>query len=260
MTDMLLYHLDSDVATLTLNRADTLNSLDLATIDALLSGLDRAIADGARALVLTGSGRAFSSGADLGAGSLADTRSEDIDLGAAMRSHYNVLIERLRTLPIPVVIAVNGIAAGGGAALALAGDLVIAARSASFRYLFIDIGLMPDMGATWQLPRLVGRARARGLALLGDPLDATTAAQWGLIWQVVDDEALASTAQALAVRLAAKSPAALTETRAALDAALDADLPTQLAREAEGQTRLGRDPGFIKAVTAFLAKRTRKPG
>ena len=101
-----------------------------------------------------------------------------------------MLVERLRSLPIPVVIAVNGIAAGGGAALALAGDLVIAARSASFRYLFVDLGLMPDMGATWQLPRLVGRARARGLSLLGEAVDASTAAQWGLIWQVVDDEAL----------------------------------------------------------------------
>lgn len=187
-------------------------------------------------------------------------RIEDIDLGAGMRTHYNVIIERLRTLPIPVVIAVNGIAAGGGAALALAGDIVIAARSACFRFLFVDIGLMPDMGATWQLPRLVGRARARGLSLFGEALDATTAAQWGLIWQVVDDDQLADTALALAVKLAAKSPSALRETRAALDAALDADLPTQLEREAQGQTRLGREPGFITAVMACLSKRSRKPG
>lgn len=260
MADAVLYALDAQIATLTLNRPETLNSIDPATIDALLAGLDRALADGARAVVLTGSGRAFCSGADLGTGSLAEVRPEDIDLGAGMRTHYNVIIQRLRDLPIPVVIAVNGIAAGGGAALALAGDIVIAARSAVFRYLFVDIALMPDMGATWQLPRLVGRARARGLALLGDALDAATAAQWGLIWQVVDDEALAAQAQALAVRLAAKSPLALRETRAALDAALVSDLPTQLEREALGQTRLGRDPGFIQAVKAFLAKRTRKPG
>lgn len=260
MTESVLYRLDTQVATLTLHRPETLNSLDLATIDALLAGLDRALSEQARAVVLTGSGRAFCSGADLGAGSLAGVQPEDVDLGAAMRSHYNVIVERLRTLPIPVLVAVNGLAAGGGAALALAGDLVIAARSASFRYLFIDLGLMPDMGATWQLPRLVGRARARGLSLLGDALDAETAAQWGLIWQVVDDEVLPATAQALAERLAAKSPAALRETRAALDAALDADLPAQLEREAAGQTRLGRDPGFIKAVTAFLSKRSRKPG
>jgi len=259
MTDNVLYALDTGIARLTINRPDTLNSLDPATIDALLAGLDRGLADGARAVVLTGSGRAFCSGADLGAGSLANVQPEDIDLGAGMRSHYNVIIERLRGLSIPVVIAVNGIAAGGGAALALSGDVVIAARSAVFRFLFVDLGLMPDMGATWQLPRLVGRARARGLSLLGDALDATTAAQWGLIWQVVDDDALDSTAQMLAVKLAAKSPIALRETRAALDAALDADLPTQLEREAAGQTRLGRDPGFIKAVMAFLAKRTRKP-
>lgn len=259
MTDLVLYRLDQRIATLTLNRPDSLNSLDLATIEALLAGLDRALADGAAALVLTGSGRGFSSGADL-AGSKMPARVEDIDLGAGMRTHYNVIIERLRSLPIPVVVAVNGIAAGGGAALALAGDIVIAARSASFRYLFVDIGLMPDMGATWQLPRLVGRARARGLSLLGEALDATTAAQWGLIWQVVDDDVLADTAQALAVKLAAKSPLALRETRAALDASFDADLPTQLEREAQGQTRLGRDPGFITAVMAFLSKRTRKPG
>ena len=259
MADLVLYALEARIATLTLNRPDSLNSLDLATIDALLAGLDRAVADGAAALVLTGSGRAFSSGADL-AGSKLPARLEDIDLGAGMRSHYNVIVERLQALPIPVVIAVNGIAAGGGAALALAGDVVIAARSASFRYLFVDIGLMPDMGATWQLPRLVGRARARGLSLLGEALDASTAAQWGLIWQVVDDEQLAATAQALAAKLAAKSPSALRETRIALDAALDADLPAQLEREAVGQTRLGRQPGFITAVTAFLAKRSRKPG
>lgn len=259
MADTVLYALDAQIARLTINCPDTLNSIDLATIEALLAALDRAVADDARAVVLTGSGRAFCSGADLGTSSLASIEPQDIDLGAGMRTHYNVIIERLRSLPIPVVIAVNGIAAGGGAALALAGDIVIAARSAVFRYLFVDIALMPDMGATWQLPHLVGRARARGLSLLGDALDATTAAQWGLIWQVVDDEALAATAQALAARLAAKSPLALRETRAALDAALVSDLPTQLEREAAGQTRLGHDPGFIKAVMAFLAKRTRKP-
>ena len=259
MTDNVLYAFDARIARLTINRPDTLNSLDLPTIEALLAGLDRALADGAGALLLTGSGRAFCSGADLGAGSLANARPEDIDLGAAMRTHYNVIIERLRSLPIPVVIAVNGIAAGGGAALALSGDVVIAARTAVFRFLFVDLGLMPDMGATWQLPRLVGRARARGLSLFGDALDASTAAQWGLIWQVVDDDALAATAMALAAKLAEKSPAALRETRAALDAAFGADLPAQLECEAAGQTRLGRDPGFVKAVMAFLSKRTRKP-
>jgi 2-(1,2-epoxy-1,2-dihydrophenyl)acetyl-CoA isomerase len=260
MTATVVATLAESVARISIHRPDTLNSLDLPTIDALLAAFDQAVAGGARALILTGSGRAFCSGADLGAGSLANVDPRDIDLGAGMRTHYNVLVERLRSLPIPVVIAVNGIAAGGGAALALAGDLVIAARSASFRYLFVDLGLMPDMGATWQLPRLVGRARARGLSLLGEAVDASTAAQWGLIWQVVDDEALDAGAQALAVKLAAKSPVALRETRAALDASFDADLPTQLEREAVGQTRLGRDPGFIKAVMAFLSKRTRKPG
>lgn len=260
MTAPVLYRLEADVATLTLNRPDTLNSLDLATIDALLAGVDRALAEQARALVLTGSGRAFCAGADLGADSLAGVAPQDIDLGAAMRSHYNVIVERLHRLPIPVVVAVNGVAAGGGAALALAGDFTIAARSASFRYLFIDLALMPDMGATWQLPRRVGQARARGLSLLGDALDAETAAQWGLIWQVLDDAALPAAAQALAVRLAGKSPSALRETRAALDAALAVDLPAQLEQEAAGQTRLGREPGFLKAVTAFLARRTRKPG
>lgn len=260
MTATVVATLAEGVARISIHRPDTLNSLDLPTIDALLAAFDQAVADGARALILTGSGRAFCSGADLGAGSLANVDPRDIDLGAGMRTHYNVLVERLRSLPIPVVIAVNGIAAGGGAALALAGDLVIAARSASFRYLFVDLGLMPDMGATWQLPRLVGRARARGLSLLGEAVDASTAAQWGLIWQVVDDEALDAGAQALAVKLAAKSPVALRETRAALDASFDADLPTQLEREAQAQTRLGRDPGFVKAVMAFLSKRTRKPG
>lgn len=252
-----LYTLADRVATLTLNRPDSLNSLDRARLEALVEALARAVDEAAAVVVLTGAGRGFCSGADLG--SALDGRDAEgrLDLGAPMRSHFNVLIEGLAGLPMPLVIAVNGIAAGGGASLALCGDIVIAARSAVFRQTFTDIGLMPDMGATWFMPRLAGRARARGMALLGQPIPAQTALDWGLIWEVVDDDRLAARAQELAVQLAARSPEALQSTRRALDLGLDNDLPAQLALEAEMQTELGRLPAFEQAVTAFLAKRRR---
>lgn len=253
-----LYALDARIATLTINRPETLNSIDVATIAALIEGVERALADQAAALILTGNGRAFCSGADLGAALSADARPEDIDLGAPMRSHYGRLVQMLHALPIPVLTAVNGIAAGGGCSLALAGDLVIAAKSAAFRQTFVDIGLMPDLGATWMMPRLIGRARARGMALLGDAIDATTAADWGLIWAVVDDAELQATVRRLAVKLASRSPSALLATRRALDAGPHNDFATQLELEALGQTALGREPAFSAAVQAFLARRSRK--
>lgn len=257
MTDSVLYALDARIATLTINRPDTLNSIDLATVAALLNGVERAVADGAAALILTGAGRAFCSGADLGAALGQDLAPEDLDLGAPMRSHYGPLVQRLRELPIPVVIAVNGIAAGGGCSLALCGDIVIAGRSAVFRQTFIDIGLMPDLGATWMMPRLIGRARARGMALLGEPIAAEQAAAWGMIWAVVDDEQLQARARELATKLASRSPFALRASRQALDAGTANDYATQLEVEAVGQTTLGREPAFSAAVRAFLARRTR---
>lgn len=260
MTDSVLYALDARIATLTINRPDTLNSIDVATVAALIDGLRRALDDDAAVLILTGTGRAFCSGADLGSARPDDLKLDEIDLGAPMRSHYGVMVQMIRELPIPVVIAVNGIAAGGGCSLALSGDIIIAAQSAAFRQTFIDIGLMPDMGATWMMPRLVGRARARGMALLGEPIPAATAAAWGMIWAVVDDAALMAKAGEIAAKLATRSPAALRATREALDDGLQHDFATQLELEATGQTALGREPAFTAAVQAFLARRTRKPG
>ena len=260
MADTVLYTVDARIATLTINRPDTLNSLDIATVMSLIDGMRQALDDDAAALVLTGSGRAFCSGADLGSARRDDLALHEIDLGAPMRSHYGVLVQRLRELPIPVVIAVNGIAAGGGCSLALSGDIVIAAQSAAFRQTFVDIGLMPDMGATWMMPRLVGRARSRGMALLGESIPAETAAAWGLIWAVVDDAELMTKAGEIAAKLATRSPAALRATRQALDDSLHQDFAAQLELEAVGQTALGREPAFSAAVQAFLARRTRKPG
>ena len=179
----------------------------------------------------------------------------EVDLGRTLDATYNVLIRRLRTLPMPVVVAVNGMAAGAGASLALAGDLVLAARSAQFMQAFCRIGLLPDAGSTWFLPRLVGSARAAGLALLGDALPAETAHEWGMIWQVVDDEALLPTATALARRLAASPAKALAAIKRALQASSANPLDQQLELERDLQRELGRTEDFREGVAAFLEKR-----
>ena len=256
MSAPVLYELSDRVARLTLNRPESLNSLDLATVEALIAGATRAVEEGAGALVLTGSGRAFCSGADL-SGALAHRGADGaIDIGAPMLSHFNPCARTFMELPIPVVVAVNGIAAGGGMSLALCGDIVIAARSASFRQTFSGIGLIPDLGATWLVPRLIGRARARGLALLGDSIDARTAADWGLIWNVVDDAELLAEAHATALRLSKLSTTALRATRTSLDASSRFEFDQQLAVEAQVQSELGREPAFENAVTGFLARKS----
>lgn len=251
MSEAVLYSLHEGVATLTLNRPEKMNSLSLPTVAALSAGALRAVAEGAGALVITGTGRAFCAGADLSGAHDMTGPDGVIDLGAPMRSHYNPLVQTLTELEIPVVTAVNGIAAGGGLSLALCADCVLAARSASFRCLFIDIHLIPDMGATWLLERLVGRARARGMSLLGEGIDAATACDWGLIWQVVDDAALPEAAAAVARRLAGKSRAALQATRRALDAGAGATLAAQLDYETRVQAELGREPEFLQAIARF---------
>ncbi|TAM08974.1 MAG: 2-(1,2-epoxy-1,2-dihydrophenyl)acetyl-CoA isomerase [Nevskiaceae bacterium] len=251
MTEVVLYSLHEGVATLTLNRPEKMNSLSLPTVEALSAGALRAVAEGAGALVITGTGRAFCAGADLSGTRGMAGPDGVVDLGAPMRSHYNPLVQTLTTLEIPVVAAVNGIAAGGGMSLALCADCVVAARSATFRCLFIDIHLIPDMGATWLLERLAGRARARGMALLGEGVDAATACDWGLIWQVVDDAALSEAATAIARRLAGKSRTALQATRYALDAGAGATLAAQLDYEARVQAELGRDPEFLQVIARF---------
>src|SRR5438105_12159412 len=198
---------------ITLNRPERLNALTVEMAAALSVALDEAEADkSCRALLLTGAGRGFCAGQDLSA--IVD--ASPADLGRLLE-HYHPLILKIRALPIPVVCAVNGVAAGAGANLALACDIVLAARSASFVQAFARIGLIPDCGGTWFLPRLVGTARARALALLAEPLPAEKAAEWGMIWQAVDDERLMEEAHALAARLAAGPSAALTLTKRAFE-------------------------------------------
>ena len=182
----ILYSVEQGVARLTLNRPDKLNSFNVAMHQEVREALGRAVSDGARVLVLTGAGRGFCAGQDLGDRAVSPG-GEGVDLGDSIEKNYKPLVLALRSLPMPVIAAVNGVAAGAGANIALACDIVVAAKSASFVQSFSKLGLVPDSGGTWFLPRLVGNARALGLALLGDKLSAEQAAQWGLIWRAVDD-------------------------------------------------------------------------
>src|SRR6478609_5862200 len=193
---------DAGVLSLTLNRPDKLNAFNPEMHKLLREALEQARDEaGVRAVLLTGSGRGFCAGQDLSERNVS-AEAAPIDLSVSLGSNYNPLVRRLRALPKPVVCAVNGVAAGAGANLALACDIVIAARSASFVQAFSRIGLVPDCGGTWFLPRLIGTARARALMMLAEPLPADTAAEWGMIWRVVDDDRLMQEAQALTARLA----------------------------------------------------------
>ena len=244
---------EAAVCVITLNRPAALNSFTAEMHGLLLAALNAAADDTTvRAVLITGAGRGFCAGQDLNDPAMA---GGNVDVGAVIERFYRPLATRVRTMPVPVVAAVNGVAAGAGANFALCCDLVVAARSASFIQAFSKIGLLPDCGGTWLLPRLVGRARALGLAMLGEKLSAEEAVRMGLIWQVVDDAALAASALALANRLAAMPAKALAETRRALDAALPMDFGDALALEANVQRALGRNGDFAEGVAAFFAKR-----
>jgi len=235
---------------LLLNRPERLNAFDPAMLAALSAALDDAEADpSCRAVVLTGAGRAFSAGQDL------DAVRAEVDLGHVLEEGWNPLIRRLAGLAVPTVAAVNGIAAGAGAALALACDIILAGRSAKFLIAFARIGLVPDSGATWQLPRLIGSARARALAMLGEPVSAEQAESWGLVWRAVEDEALAGEAATLAERLASGPTAALVATRAALAAGAALSLEAQLDRERDLQRAAGTHPDYAEGLAAFAEKR-----
>src|SRR6056297_3500307 len=196
--DTVLYAAEGGLATITLNRPERMNSLNAPMRRALAAAFDRARAEEARAIVLTGAGRGFCAGQDLGDAS----RFDEIDLDRTLREEYEPLLARITGSPAPVLAAVNGVAAGAGANLALAADVVIAARSASFVEAFARIGLIPDAGGTHLLPRLVGRARAMGMCLFTDPVGADRAVEWGLIWEAVDDDRLADRAAELGRKLA----------------------------------------------------------
>ena len=240
---------------LVLNRPEKLNALDGPMLAALLAALDDAAADpDCRALLLSGEGRGFCAGQELGPAVLPGPDGPP-DLEALAATWHHRVVARLRALPIPVVCAVNGVAAGAGASFALACDIVLAARSASFVIAFARIGLVPDSGASFFLPRLIGDARARALALLAEPVSAATAEQWGMIWRVSEDAALATEAAALTARLAAGPTAAYARIKQALAASAGNDLAAQLALEARLQGEAGRGAAFAEGVRAFLEKR-----
>jgi 2-(1,2-epoxy-1,2-dihydrophenyl)acetyl-CoA isomerase len=247
------------VRTLSLNRPAALNSFTTELHAELMAALNLAAQDaGVRCLVLTGSGRGFCAGQDLADPSVAPDPAPGAapkDLGHVISTYYAPLVARLRSMPVPVIAAVNGVAAGAGANIALCCDLVVAARSASFIQAFTKIGLVPDTGGTWLLPRLVGSARALGIAMLGDKLPAEEAARIGLIWQCVDDAALAETAAALGLKLAGMPTRALVATRQAMSAAQDTNLDAALAEEARLQRDLGNANDYREGVEAFRAKR-----
>jgi len=257
------------IAAVTLNRPDRLNALNESLIAELRAAAAAISADAdVRAVLLTGSGRAFCSGADLMRGGILDigtangatanpvSISPGAAVGASLRDHFNPMVSAWYDLPVPVVVAVNGIAAGAGASLALSGDLVLAGRSAKFLQLFAPkLGLLPDLGSTFHLPRLVGTARAKGLALLGGELSASQAAEWGLIWACVDDAALADEALTLAQTLAAGPTQAYARIKAVLNVGLPHRLDEQLAIETEAQAALADTEDFSEGLLAFRGKR-----
>jgi 2-(1,2-epoxy-1,2-dihydrophenyl)acetyl-CoA isomerase len=252
----ILFEVSEGVARLTLNRPERLNSFNVlmhSEVREVLSTLEEG-SSGARVLVLTGAGRGFCAGQDLGDRAVAPG-GEGADLGASIDKYYKPLVLALRSLPMPVIAAVNGVAAGAGANIALACDLVIAARSASFVQAFSRLGLVPDSGGTWFLPRLVGTARAMGLALLGEKLSAEQAAQWGLIWKCVEDVELASLVDALARQLAVAPTLGIARTKQAMYGGWSRTLEQQLDVEREYQRELGHTADYAEGVAAFGEKR-----
>ncbi len=243
------------VCRLTLNRPEKLNAINADMGAALARALDECAASAEiRAVILTGAGRAFCAGQDL------DDRDPSRmtgppDLGATIEQVYSPIVRRLRDLEKPVICAVNGVAAGAGANLPLACDIVLAARSARFIQAFAKIGLIPDSGGTWMLAKLVGEARAKALAMTAEPLDAETAAQWGLIWKAVADDALMEEAMALARKLARGPTIGLGLTKRAIQAAADQPFDAHLDMERDLQRDAGRTPDYAEGVSAFLQKR-----
>ncbi|MEP6545974.1 MAG: 2-(1,2-epoxy-1,2-dihydrophenyl)acetyl-CoA isomerase PaaG [Gammaproteobacteria bacterium] len=253
--DNILFRVEGGIARLTLNRPDKLNSFNTKMHDEVQQALQTLPASGARVLVLTGAGRGFCAGQDLGDRSVAPG-AKGVDLGESIDKYYKPLVMALNDLPMPVIAAVNGVAAGAGANIALACDLVIAARSASFVQAFSKLGLVPDSGGTWALPRLVGQARALGLTLLGSKLPAETAAAWGMIWQCVDDVDLGITVDALAAQLAVAPTRGLAATKSAIRGSWQHSLAEQLEVERDVQRELGQSADYAEGVAAFAEKRT----
>ena len=251
-------HVEHAVATITLNRPDKLNSLIGAMALEVHRALDIAAADTtAKTVVLTGAGRAFCAGQDLADPAMSPKPGSNLpaDIGDVVEKFYSPLVRRLRAMPKPVVCAVNGVAAGAGANIALACDVVIAVQTASFIQPFCKLGLVPDAGGTWLLPQLVGRARAVGLALLGDKLTAEQAAQWGLIWKCVATADFEAEVNSIAKTLATGPTLGYVRTREAVDAAATSTLDAQLDMERDMQRELGNSQDYAEGVKAFIGKR-----
>lgn len=255
MTDTILTKDHGNWVEITLNRPDRLNAFNDKMHFALRRAIEKARDDGARAILLTGSGRGFCAGQDLGE---RDPSKADgpPDLGNSVRTFYAPLVRLIRSLNFPVICAVNGVAAGAGANLALACDLVLAAKSAKFIQSFAKIGLIPDTGGSWHLPHLLGEARAKGLALTGDPLPAQQAEDWGLIWKALPDDELMSEARALAAKMATGPTLGLGLTKQTIQIAANKTLSDQLELEADAMRTCGESADYAEGVSAFLEKRT----
>ena len=246
------FKLEAGIARLTLNRPDRLNSFTAQMHGEVADALSKL--EGARVLVLTGAGRGFCAGQDLNDRAVAP--GESVDLGESVEKRYNPLVLRLTSLPMPVIARVNGVAAGAGANIALACDIVIAAKSTKFIQSFANIGLIPDSGGTWVLPRLIGQARALGLALTAEPLPAEKAAEWGLIWKAVDNDALDAEVDALAARFASAPTRGLAAIKRMIRESWGHTLDEELDLQRDAMRELGMSDDYREGVAAFMEKRT----
>lgn len=251
----IIFDISDGVARITLNRPDRLNSFTVEMHEEVQTALDEIEkAENVRTLLLTGAGRGFCAGQDLSDRAVAPG-GDAVDLGESVEKRYNPLIRRLTSLPFPVVCAVNGVAAGAGASVAFACDIVLAAKSSKFIMSFANIGLVPDSGSSWTLPRLAGQARALGMALTGEPIVAEQAAKWGLVWKCVDDEALVDEANALVGKFSSAPTRGLAETKKLIRTAFTRTLDEQLDLERDKMRELGFSDDYKEGVDAFMNKR-----
>jgi 2-(1,2-epoxy-1,2-dihydrophenyl)acetyl-CoA isomerase len=250
---------ENQVTEICLNRPEKLNSFNVVMHEELRDALDSILEAGdTRAVILTGAGRGFCAGQDLSDRAVNSDTDKAPNLGDSVEKNYNPLIRRLTTYPMPVICAVNGVAAGAGASITMACDFVIAARSASFILSFAKIGLVPDSGSSWHLARAIGLPRAKALAMLGNKLTAEQAEQWGLIYQVVDDELLMDSSRELAAYLATQPTTALANIKSLLNSSFDRSLMAQLELERDAMYRLGQSADYQEGVAAFIEKRPAK--